>query len=91
MHSSHERDIHLRYADVRDVAFHLKPDRWPDKPVDLLVHEFCVVEPGVFRHFLQFDRGVFIEIFFEGFDVSFTPPEGEERVKILNTTKRKKV
>ncbi len=67
LHAMHESVISLVYSPAAELSCQLTPTHWPDRPVDLLIHEFSMVEPGKFRHFVQFDRGVWIEIFFHEF------------------------
>jgi hypothetical protein len=66
--ASHQTEIVLDYSGVVAVSCSLEPDRWPNQPVDLLVHEFSKLEKGVFRHFIKFDRGVWVDLEFTGFD-----------------------
>ena len=62
--------LKLHYLDVSGLHTQLTPVRWPDKPVDLLVHEFSQDDEGMFRHVLVFDRGVHIDIRFGAFGVA---------------------
>jgi hypothetical protein len=65
----HSAEIVLRYAGVTRVATRLHPDFWPGTPVDLLFHEVTVVGKDAYRHALQFDRGVYIDVRFRAFAV----------------------
>ena len=60
--SSHTKEIALFYQGLKRLNCALQPEFWPDKPVDLLTHEFCITTDGAYRHFLLFDRGVWIEL-----------------------------
>ncbi|NHZ79045.1 hypothetical protein F2P44_07115 [Massilia sp. CCM 8695] len=68
LHSSHESVINLVYTDVLGMNSSLQPSQWPLQPADLLVHEFCMLEAGIFRHFIEFDRDMWVEILFRSFD-----------------------
>lgn len=68
LHQSHAGIIDLTYSEVSSLACALQPSRWPTAPVDLITHEFDVVGPDRYRHFIQFDRDVWIETIFGGFD-----------------------
>lgn len=68
LHQSHVGIIDLTYFEVSSFACSLQPSKWPTSPVDLIDHEFCVVGPNKYRHFIQFDRDVWIEVVFGGFD-----------------------
>ena len=66
-------EIRLSYSGVFDVQLCFQPDEWPHRPVDLLVHEVSVIRPGVFRHLLEFDRGVFVDVEFSAFATDTVP------------------
>jgi hypothetical protein len=63
-----DRHVSLNYRGVRHIRSTLQPDRWPQQPVDLLVHEFSESEPGVYQHAVEFDRGVEFSVEFVDFD-----------------------
>lgn len=67
LHSSHEYVLRLAYLDVVKVHFAVGPQA-STVPVDLLVHEFTVLEPGVFQHLMCFDKNEWISICFKGFE-----------------------
>lgn len=67
LHSSHEFVLRLVYFDVVKVHFAVGPQA-STTPVDLLVHEFTVLEPGVFQHLMCFDKNEWISIGFKGFE-----------------------
>lgn len=67
LHSSHEFVLRLVYLDVVKVHFAVGPQA-STSPVDLLVHEFTVLEPGVFQHLMCFDKNEWISIGFKGFE-----------------------
>jgi hypothetical protein len=69
LHAMHENDILIRYDDVSAIAMSLEPDSRLGRPVDLLVHEVTVRKGGTFRHAIQFDRGVYIDVSFRGFAI----------------------
>lgn len=60
----------LEYDGVTSIAANLTPDRWLERPVDLLTHELSIYDGGQFRHFFLFDRGVAIDIKFTGFNIN---------------------
>lgn len=64
-----QKSLGLKYLDVTAIQTQLTPDQWPARPVDLLVHEFSIDEAGQFRHFLKFDRGVYVVISFRFLEV----------------------
>lgn len=61
--------LKLKYFGVVEIQSQLNPDRWGSRPVDLLVHEISIDDKGLFRHFLMFDRGVYVVIFFREIEV----------------------
>lgn len=63
------RAVELCYFEVEGIQTSLAPDRWPARPVDLLTHEITRVREGVFRHHLQFDRGVWVDVSFRQFSI----------------------
>lgn len=75
-------DLHLRqalggmmrmsYGGVSGWSFNGTPDRWPDRAVDLLVHEFDLAPNAMFVHRFAFDRGVSLEIVFRTFSFEET-------------------
>ena len=66
--ASHEKSLRLIYKKVLNVQCSFSPDFWPNEPVDLLFHEFSVNEDDSFRHYIQFDRGVRVELCFMSFE-----------------------
>lgn len=68
LHAMHTHAIRLSYGGVSSVEFSSEPTRWALQPVDLLVHEFDQIEPEVFRHYIQFDHGVWLALTFTKFD-----------------------
>ncbi|MBP1152169.1 MULTISPECIES: hypothetical protein [Methylocaldum] len=71
--ATHRTEVILNYSGVVAVSCSFEPDRWPSQPVDLLVHEFSKVEKGMFRHFMQFDRSVWLEVKFTEFSFQEGP------------------
>lgn len=67
LHSSHEFVFQLVYSDVVKAEFSLGFRALCQRPVDLLVHEFTILEPGVFQHLIHFDKGEWISIGFKRF------------------------
>ncbi len=68
LQAMHRSTFELHYADVSASVFLLAADRWPDQPVDLLMHEFANLDDDRNRHILQFDRGVLIKLEFVEFN-----------------------
>jgi hypothetical protein len=66
LHAMHEKTIHICYSGVREIDFSLGTPE-AKRPVDLLVHEFTKVDDKIFRHFIEFDLDMWIEICFSGF------------------------
>jgi hypothetical protein len=73
LHSSHEIELHLLYSGMLKADLSVGLQEAILRPVDLLVHEFTVVEPGVFQHLIRFDKGEWISIRFREFNFSTTP------------------
>jgi hypothetical protein len=67
--ATHRTVITLQYSGVLDLTCSLGADRWPNQPVDLLVHEVRVISDDVFSHVFCFDRSVWIEVRFAQFEV----------------------
>lgn len=59
--------LQLEYSGVVAIQNSFVPDFWPNQPVDLLTHEFTLSDNGLFRHFIEFDRGVWCDIIFSSF------------------------
>lgn len=59
-----QMSLGLKYRDVTEIQTQLTPERWPERPVDLLVHEISKDKAGRFRHVFVFDRGVTVDISF---------------------------
>lgn len=68
--AAQDSSIELHYCDVEEFRSSLSPDRWPDRPVDLLTHEITKVGDGLFRHHLQFDRSAWVQVSFRQFSFS---------------------
>ena len=66
--------ISLTYGGVSGWTFHGHPERWPDRAIDLLMHEFSMEAHGVYAHRIAFDRNVSLEILFRTFSVEDSPP-----------------
>lgn len=64
--------IRLSYGGVSGWLFNGYPDRWPDRAIDLLVHEFDVAPDAMLVHRLEFDRDVSLEILFRTFSFEET-------------------
>jgi hypothetical protein len=64
--------VRMSYGGVSGWSFNGNPDRWPDRAVDLLVHEFDLAPNAMFVHRLAFDRGVSLEIVFRTFSFEET-------------------
>lgn len=54
----------LKYVGASGIIFLSDPVRWPDKAVDLLIHEFLVEHNNLFSHLIEFDRGVWLKVTF---------------------------
>jgi hypothetical protein len=72
LHSSHEFVLQLVYADVVKIEFSVGFQVTSPHPVDLLVHEFTILEPGVFQHLIHFDKEEWISIGFKRFSYTTT-------------------
>jgi hypothetical protein len=59
--------IAINYADVIGCEFHGFSSKWPDRAVDLLVHEFYLESDGIFSHTLVFDRDIYLKVLFRNF------------------------
>jgi hypothetical protein len=68
LHSSHKLVLQLVYLDVLGFNMSLGIQEPGSRPIDLLVHEFTVVAPGVFQHLMRFDRDEWISIVFKQFE-----------------------
>ena len=66
--------IRLLYGGVSGWTFRGIPERWPDRAVDLLVHEFGMESDCVCAHRIEFDRGVSLEILFRKFSFEDIAP-----------------
>lgn len=66
--------IRLTYGGVSGWTFHGLPERWPDRAVDLLVHEFSMESDCMCAHRIEFDRSVTLEILFRTFSVEEIAP-----------------
>lgn len=64
-----QRCLTLNYRNVAEIKTQLNPGRWPERPVDLLVHEVSKDGPELFRHILVFDRGIQIEVSFASLEI----------------------
>lgn len=64
---SHRRTVSMTYSRVHGFSASMTPTRWPTKPVDLLVHEFSVLEDGLVRHVVEFDSDSWYEVVFSEF------------------------
>lgn len=71
--SDHLSCVRLSYVDVISFGCSLSPSFWATKSVDLLTHEFSVQDKGVYRHFIQFDKDVWIELSFRNFGFIDSP------------------
>lgn len=67
--ASDKRILTLKYKNVIAIKTELNSSHWPDRPVDLLVHEISKCEQGLFRHIFIFDRDVKIDISFDFLEV----------------------
>ena len=59
--------LQLEYSGITAFSNQLTPEFWPNRPVDLLTHEFTVVSDGFIKHVIEFDRGVWFEVLFSSF------------------------
>lgn len=57
--------LKLTYSGTERVESELNSNLWPNRPVDLLVHEFDVLPDERFTHTLTFDRGVRVQVIFQ--------------------------
>jgi hypothetical protein len=67
--ATHLKIVHLEYSEVIHIKCSLASNLWPMQPVDLLVHEVSLLAENTFQHFIQFDRGMWIEVVFSAFKV----------------------
>lgn len=68
--SAGQQYLIMSYSGVTKITAQLNPDQWPERPVDLLVHEISKdMQDGLFRHVFIFERGVKIDISFSSFEV----------------------
>jgi hypothetical protein len=67
LQAKHLAVICLNYGGVTEITCSLTPDRWVNRPVDLLVHEFIHLEGSTFKHSIQFDRSVWLNVSFSSF------------------------
>lgn len=59
-------DLEIVYGDVSSVVYEKPMHHWLNKPIDLLAHEFAVVDGG-YRHRIEFDRGAKFQVVFTDF------------------------
>lgn len=64
-----EGAITVAYSGVQAFEYRNVPDRWPDRAMDLLVHEFSVESDGLYSHTLVFDQGVVMKVLFRDFSL----------------------
>lgn len=64
--------MRMSYGGVSGWSFNGSPNRWPERAVDLLVHEFDLAPDAMFVHRFAFDRGVSLEIVFRIFSFEET-------------------
>lgn len=60
-------NLQLEYSGVIALRNLFISEFWPNRPVDLLTHEFTVTSDGFFKHVIEFDRGVWFEVTFSSF------------------------
>jgi hypothetical protein len=82
LQAMHEKVIHLSYFDVKAVSY--IPQLGDDTnhfvdaslPADLFIHEFSKMDNNVFRHYIEFSDGSYIDIYFSSFaykETKWTP------------------
>jgi len=59
--------LDLQYEDVSEFIYTYQPTKWPDRAVDLIVHEFDRNDDGSYSHLMAFDRNVWLKIVFKTF------------------------
>ena len=60
--------IKLNYTNITKFYCNLNPENWIERPADLLLHEFFMIEKEKFSHSILFDRGVWIKTIFQYFN-----------------------
>ncbi|MFA6095075.1 MAG: hypothetical protein WC757_04295 [Candidatus Paceibacterota bacterium] len=70
LQATHKKELWLNYSGATGYSCSLLPNRWPFKPIDLLTHEFTMLDKGLFKHAVQFDRGVWFEVTFSNFELT---------------------